>query len=68
MSLSIKVTEGPTCPKCGGAEVLLDGPVRPYKIDVGDGWESNCTNCDLWFLDTDKFENGVLIRNGDESC
>lgn len=48
---------GPICPLCGGKEVLQGGPVRPYKVDAGRGWESNCTACDIWFLDTDTKED-----------
>lgn len=49
--LTITVKDGPICPKCGGVEVLAGGPVRPYKVDVGRGWESHCVDCDHWFLD-----------------
>lgn len=49
--ITIRVVDGPTCPQCGGAEVLLGGPVRPFKVDMGrGGWESDCTACGLWFL------------------
>jgi hypothetical protein len=48
---TIRIVSGPTCPECGGVEVLLGGPVRPFKILVNNerGWESNCTACGLWF-------------------
>jgi hypothetical protein len=51
--LSITVAAGPTCPRCGGKEVLLGGPVRPFKVLVSEalGWESNCTDCKIWFTD-----------------
>lgn len=49
--ITITVSKGPTCPECGGVEVLLGGPVRPFKIDAGrGGWESNCADCKLWFI------------------
>ena len=53
--MEILVVEGPVCPECGSAEVLLGGTVRPFKVDAGrGGWESNCDQrlggCGLWFL------------------
>lgn len=58
--IEIKIVDGPVCPQCGGVEVLLGGPVRPYKVDLGRGWESHCTSCDIWFTDEDAaaYENG----------
>lgn len=55
-AVEMVMLEGPTCPCCGGVEVLLGGPVRPYKVDVGRGWESNCTACNIWFIDSDTKE------------
>jgi len=62
MDVTIVVKDGPTCPRCGGVEVLQGGPVRPFKIDMGQGWESNCTACSIWFID-DRIteENGVRV-------
>lgn len=50
-TITIRVVEGPICPKCGGKEDLLGGPVRPFKVNMGKGWESHCTECDIWFLE-----------------
>lgn len=58
--ITIKVVEGPTCPCCGGREVLLGGPVRPFKIHDERGWQSHCTSCDVWFL----ADGTVTERNG----
>lgn len=56
--MEIIVTAGPICPICGGNEVLLGGPVRPFKIHMGDigGWSSNCTQCDIWFDELNRIE------------
>jgi hypothetical protein len=56
MSVAIRVVKGPICPKCGGAEVLLGGPVRPFKVHNHGRWWSNCTTCGIWFDENDNIE------------
>lgn len=58
---AFKVVDGPICPECGGNEVLLGGPVRPFKVDAGRGWESNCTHCKIWFL-----SDGTVTERNDK--
>lgn len=65
--MEIHVHPGPTCPKCGSAETLKGGTVRPFKVWVDDslGWESHCTACDIWFVDdivTEYMEGGKRYR------
>lgn len=56
--LTIVVQDVCSCPLCGGNEVLLGGPVRPFKVhSPGVGWSSNCTTCGIWFS-----EDGTRIE------
>jgi hypothetical protein len=54
------------CPRCGGLEGLAKSPgdktVRPYKVDVGRGWESHCISCEIWFVDEEVWADDIGLH------